>query len=365
MFVLCTLNQEVILMSDANQFRDWRGILAYAPLDPKFKKFLKTAVHQDRMKTLLYQWMEVKNNNIYQLQQALQLIDRFDIYEDTLECFQKDAEVFREKSRKPFIDRSGAYIITTLDRNRFNRDEKLVIYDAFLMYSEADEDFAALIMETLEKLGMLICIKNHFLGGIPFEHEAAMTLIAKRCRRVIIIVSKDFSDCPADTFMAKYAQHIGIEQSSRKLVPCLREECEIPSNLKTLFHLKYYKDGKLFDFWQKLYESVAYDASEKDLNDKNEFECFPYKEYTKMDVPKLPKKNMLMLPPIDSSHYESGKSSEITETISYLGPNPPTESPNNSSVILTTKKKVKNPIKRLSKYFGKKQKQKVPSEPLY
>lgn len=366
MHILYTLDQEMILMSDSGQFRDWRGIMAYAPVHNEFKNFLRTGKQNDYMKTLIYQWIEFKNNNIEDLQNALKLIDRLDIYEDTLECFQKDAEAYKQKKSKPLVDRNekGAYIITTSDRQRTALNLKLVIYDAFLMYSERDEDFAALVKETLEEeFGMTICIKNDFLGGIPFEHDAAMTLIANRCRRVIIIVSKNFINCQADVFISKYAQHIGIEQSSRKIIPCLREECEIPSNLRILFHLKYYKDGKLFNFWEKLYEAVAYQGPEKDI-DEDEYQLMPHKEYTPVKIPVLlPQRTPMLLPPTDTSQdEESGvayakhfKESECK----FLGPDPPNESPNNSSVILPNKKKVKNPIKKIQKYFAKKQKQKM------
>lgn len=351
-----TLNQDMILMSDSGQFRDWRGILSFAPVHNEFKNFLRTGEPTNYMKSLIYQWIEVKNNNnIDQLQQALIKIDRYDIYEDTLESFKEDAFAYRQKTSKPILDRTeqGAYIITGLDRQRTALNLKLVIYDAFLMYSERDEDFAALIKETLEKkFGMHICIKNDFLAGIPFEHDAAMTLIANRCRRVIIVVSQEFINCPADLFISKFAQHIGIEQSSRKIIPCLREECEIPSNLRILFHLKYYKDGKLFNFWAKLFEAVAYHGTEKDISEE-EFELIPHnEEYQPVDIPVLPprKKQLMLLPSNDES--DSVDYNEMAKK--YLGPDPPNESPNNSSAIL--KKKFKNPIKRLQKYLAKKKK---------
>lgn len=120
--------------------------------------------------------------------------------------------MFRQKRTKGVLDRTktGAYIITSMDRQREAIGLKLIIYDAFLMYSEQDENFAAEVIQKLNEHDMKICTKNDFLGGIPFEHEACMTLIANRCRRVIIILSKHFLNCPADVFISKYAQHIGI-----------------------------------------------------------------------------------------------------------------------------------------------------------
>ncbi|XP_063708459.1 myeloid differentiation primary response protein MyD88 [Culicoides brevitarsis] len=377
LLVLYTLNQEQILLAESGHFRDWRGVLALAPLDSTFKNFILKSSDQNYMKILLNQWMKLVNSNFEQLQETLKTIDRHDVYEDALEHFKKDAYAYKLKtSSETSLERTpkGSYIITSLDRYRINNGLKMIIYDAFLMYDEKDEDFAQLIKETLENSGMHICIKNDFLGGIPFEHDAAMTLIAKRCRRVIIIISKHFLDSTADIFMSKYAQHIGIERSNRKVVPCLREECQIPSNLKILFHLKYYKDGRLFNFWKKLYEAVAYEPADNDFNSE-EFEVIPHYAYFPL--------NISHSSPREISHFnftERHMENSVTNTmekvettklenelLTFLGPSPPTDSPNNSTTILNDKKtknkqktKTKNPVKVLKHIFSTK-KQKITS----
>lgn len=46
------------------------------------------------------------------------------------------------------------------------------------------------------------------------------------------------------------------EQGQRKIIPCLIEFCELPTMLRYCFRLDYYRQGKLFDFWNKLYKSI-------------------------------------------------------------------------------------------------------------
>lgn len=358
-------------MSESGEFRDWRGVLTHAPVSNDFKNFMRIDGSANNMRSLIFRWIDTKVSDIENLQLILQKIDRYDIYEDTLKCFEKDAEAYREKTSKQELDRTekGAYIITGLDRQRVSLGLRLIVYDAFLMYSERDVNVAALVKETLENnFGMHICIKNDFLGGIPFEHDAAMTLIASRCRRVIIIVSKSFVNCPADTFISKYAQHIGIEQSCRKIIPCLIEECEIPSNLRILFHLKYYKHGRLFNFWEKLYEAVAFAPNE---NIEEDYDRIPHKSYATVNVPMIYAAQPLpmLMQGSDSSSQEKHTKSQESEPQSITAimrnvASPPTESPMNSTVIHTNKTKKKGAFKSIKKLFTKGHKEKLKAEPL-
>uniref|UniRef100_A0A336LLM5 CSON001312 protein n=1 Tax=Culicoides sonorensis TaxID=179676 RepID=A0A336LLM5_CULSO len=352
LLVLYTLNMEMIILSNEGEYRDWRGVLTHAPVKKVFKDYLRSAKNTDFMESIIAEWKNVRGNNIESLQKILKEIDRYDIYEDTREYFLMDAEAYRTKISKPLFDRTdkGAYIITGLDRKHVSLGLKLIIYDAFLMYSEEDEDFAALIKKTLEeKYGMNICTKDDFLGGIPFEHDVAMTLIGTRCRRLIIVLSKSFMNCPADVFISKYAQHIGIEKSHRKVVPCLKEECEVPSNFKILFQLRYFRDGKLFNFWQKLYEAVAYNQTDKDLNE-DEFERIPHKEFYQIKVPKLnpspqeaekkQKSNTVCVESYTEKHELPASSGNYSiETVMKLAPLPPSESPQSTTELSMNKKK--------------------------
>lgn len=47
-----------------------------------------------------------------------------------------------------------------------------------------------------------------------------------------------------------------LEQGKRKIIPCLYEKCEIPLELRNYFMLDYNRAGKLWNFWEKLRDSI-------------------------------------------------------------------------------------------------------------
>jgi len=48
------------------------------------------------------------------------------------------------------------------------------------------------------------------VGGLTFEHEAIMRLIAKRCNRLIVIASPNFLKSEANKFFVTFATALGI-----------------------------------------------------------------------------------------------------------------------------------------------------------
>lgn len=94
------------------------------------------------------------------------------------------------------------------------------------------------------------------MGGIEFVHEAIMHAISERCHALIIIVSPDFFRSPANTFFTSYAQALSIEKGRNKIFPCLYRDCILPDTLRFYFVLNYIRAGNLFNFWDKLKESL-------------------------------------------------------------------------------------------------------------
>jgi len=134
----------------------------------------------------------------------------------------------------------------------------LQTYDAFVIYNDKDIVFATDLIERLELLGHMLCVKDRdLLGGFSFESETILNLLSQRCNRLIIIVSKAFLKSPMQVFITNYAQALGIEQGKRKIIPCVLEPCDpLPQMLRYAFRLDYFRNNKLFDFWDKLDKSL-------------------------------------------------------------------------------------------------------------
>lgn len=150
-------------------------------------------------------------------------------------------------------------ILTFLDEENYRKGIPLPVYDALVIYSDKEKDieFAAELITRLRAKNYLLCVKDQdLLPGLPFEVDSLLTLLSKRCNRLIVIISKAFLESKMQIFITNYAQALGIEQGKRKIIPCLMEPCELPQMLRFYHGLDYFRNNKLFDFWDKLDKSL-------------------------------------------------------------------------------------------------------------
>jgi Death domain len=86
------LNPERVLVSEDGHFRDWRGIYSLSGLTQS--EYTLISQQNDKFAKLLEIWnnKNVENNStltLNQLHQCLFIIDRFDVYDDTLQLMSK------------------------------------------------------------------------------------------------------------------------------------------------------------------------------------------------------------------------------------------------------------------------------------
>lgn len=131
-------------------------------------------------------------------------------------------------------------------------------FDAFVMFADADIDFATEMIQRLEEdFGLKLCLKERdLLAGYEFEHDAIRRLLTDRCNRLIVILSPAFILSGLNVFIANLAQSLGIVQQRRKIIPCLLEPCELPELFRHVHILNYQRSKKFFNFWEKLRVSV-------------------------------------------------------------------------------------------------------------
>ena len=91
-------------------------------------------------------------------------------------------------------------------------------------------------------------------------------MIKDRCRKLLTIFSKDFFNSDMNSFLATFAQHCGLEEGLRKLVPLVYERCDIPGNLSLYHKLPYDPTNQKHKwFWEKLVKTLhpqgAFDSS--------------------------------------------------------------------------------------------------------
>lgn len=188
----------------------------------------------------------------------------------------EDAKAFLSKPSKSDVANGSSYeivkadpdndIITSQDWECHEKGLPLPTYDAFVIYNDKDIEFASDLMDKCEKMGYSLCIKDHLLGGVSFESDAILNLLSQRCNRLIIVVSKALLNSPMQIFITNFAQALGIEQGKRKIIPCLVEECALPPMLRYCFRLDYHRQNKLFNFWDKLDQSLKVTTVMKRVN---------------------------------------------------------------------------------------------------
>ncbi|KAG5679273.1 hypothetical protein PVAND_008852 [Polypedilum vanderplanki] len=320
------LNPEKVLRSEDGYCRDWRGLFSFSGLSQS--EYTLISQSHDKMSTLLDLWIRKNSENdhkvnLSQLQQCFELIDRYDIYDDTLSLLSDDAQAFLSKSQSINLENRSKFevlkaepdndIITIRDVEYIEKGLSLPIYDALVIYSDKDIEFASELIERLEKVGFLLCAKDRdLLPGLSFESDAMLNLLSKRCKKLIVIISKAFLQSPMQIFMTNFAQALGIENKQRKIIPCLLEPCDLPQMLRYCFRLDYYRNNKLFDFWEKLEVSLkehkreikieAIEKSKLHTHTEEPPSIYKFSESVSTDIPKKEiKQQFIPLPKLRSS----------------------------------------------------------------
>lgn len=256
------LNPPRVIPSESGLPRDWRGLAHLSNLSGELMPLLTS--HPDPSDYILTIWQQrQKTITVHDFQTILEKIDRWDILDDTVALFEKDAEKYFELAKRcetsaeVLQNEIDSKVLTVDDLHRLKQGLENQYYDAFLLYADEDVNFASEMVEKLEnQYELKLCIKDRdLIGGITFEHEAVMTLISERCNRLIVIVSSNFLKSPANKFFLNYAQALGIDKRQRKVIPCLYGKCQLPPQLNYMFVLDYNRVG-LYDFWGKLRDSV-------------------------------------------------------------------------------------------------------------
>uniref|UniRef100_A0A182N9M8 TIR domain-containing protein n=1 Tax=Anopheles dirus TaxID=7168 RepID=A0A182N9M8_9DIPT len=261
------LNQKRIFTSEDGYFRDWRGVFDVVGIPKSYLPLVSTNPNPTRC--LLELWKAETDQckraaNLAELQCVLGCIDRWDVLDDTSKMFAEDAEQFQireqkkqaQKTRESDMQQSEAQgdsdIITKDDTIEHKKQ-----YDAFILYADADIEFASKMVERLEARGMQLCLKDRdILGGGNFEHEVISRLITERCRRLVVIYSKAFLESPLNDFAVTFAQALQIEKKERKVIPCVYDRCELPPHLRFTCRLDYQRSQNLYNFWDKLSDSI-------------------------------------------------------------------------------------------------------------
>lgn len=294
------LNTLKIIHSDDGYERDWRGLATLSEQRNFYNE--KSFADNDPSKRVIELWCENQPSNATfgNLVKYLGLIDRWHVIEDLEENFLQDLQSYQTPKEQPAAStkslntenkvlelscvtnqelsintiqnnlttnnnrenipyESESKILTSNDVQRYQQGLPLQTYDAFVLYADADYEYALEILLKLQNnplYNFKFCLKDDLLFGIPFEHIALMELIRERCKFLIAILTREFTKSPENRFFVNYAQALQIKQEIRKVIPLLYEDqVDIPANL-AMFSRMHYKPKRTDLFWSKLADSM-------------------------------------------------------------------------------------------------------------
>ncbi|XP_050404839.1 myeloid differentiation primary response protein MyD88 [Patella vulgata] len=133
-------------------------------------------------------------------------------------------------------------------------------YDAFVCYNPEGSDlkFVKDMLKILENspynLKLFVPGRNDLPGGSA--HTINASLIENRCRRMVIIMSPRYLQSQACDFQTKFAFCLSPGSRSKKLVPVLIEDCQVPAILRHVTMCDYTKQDLQEWIWGRLVNAI-------------------------------------------------------------------------------------------------------------
>ncbi|TMW47270.1 hypothetical protein DOY81_007651 [Sarcophaga bullata] len=271
----CLLNSEKNFRSHDGYERDWRGLACLAK-----QKCLcdETAITlQDPITKLMQLWCinNPKTATFAYLEKFLAIIERWDVSDEIHENLMEDSEAYQmeqllERNLKSLENITENHHMFdenfdhSTDKNILTIDDVLLaqkglppqIYDAFVLYADADLNRVSEMLTILEdqsEYSFKLCIKDRdLLAGVHMEEHVVLTqLIEERCKHFIVILTEEFLKSPEHNFLTNYTQALQLQNKAGNIIPVLYENSvNIPNTLEIYNHLRCTEN--LIDFWLKL-----------------------------------------------------------------------------------------------------------------
>lgn len=242
------LNLQQLIPNSSGLSRDFRGIaelmeFSLVEVKTKFERS-SSPTH-----TLIGAFItKERHANLNTLIKMIERIERFDLLDDVLPIlielagieFGQQPHLLDFGCQQPAIEndesrnndqtilaRNGTPdLVSDLNPLTFDDDACSIIhYDAFICFAPEDHHYAQELSDSLVNRGAKVATADDLRPG-HFEHEALMRLIDVRCRKVIIILTPNFSKSKECEFQTKFASEVGFKTRVTKIIPVLYESLD-------------------------------------------------------------------------------------------------------------------------------------------
>ncbi|XP_044732687.1 myeloid differentiation primary response protein MyD88-like [Chrysoperla carnea] len=235
------LNIPRATLNDEGVQKDWRGLLHYIGGDIGSISPVNPYPAEKVLEIWQFSKELAETYNVESLLNYLKQLDRWDIIDDILEFIDEDIRLYVEKksisrnelfNNEPYIEDDPSALTISKEN-----------YDAFVLYHDNDEKDGEKLVKGLESKNIRCCTIDRDLLISQFQHDAITTLISKRCSKLVILITKSFLKSALFTYIEKYAQALGIERGTNKLIPLRYEKCDVPERLQFYYMIDFTKEA--------------------------------------------------------------------------------------------------------------------------
>ncbi len=129
-------------------------------------------------------------------------------------------------------------------------------YDVFISYSNTDRNWVRKeLLSILEQNGLQVCIDYR-----DFEVGAASAIEMERAlltsRKTILVLSPSYLESAWANFEAMMLQVLDPANSQRRLIPLLKEKCDLPLRIKYLTYVNFTDPDDMELSWRKLLKGL-------------------------------------------------------------------------------------------------------------
>ncbi|KAK3106601.1 hypothetical protein FSP39_023319 [Pinctada imbricata] len=229
---------------------------------------------------LLKEWCtrpDLEEPTLGKLWDFLVQLGRVDVLEECQQMIIRDAEAYlkmKERMHNDYAPLQSNDVDSSSDGAIDHHiDETLVLcradvtlgepqhFDAFVCYNPEGEDlkFVKQMISVLENephnLKLFVPWRDDLPGGSRYVIDAK--LIESRCRRMVIIMSRNYQNSAACDFQVKFAHALSPGARSKKLIPVLIEPgVMIPQVLRHVTLCDFTKRDLMDWFWDRLSKAI-------------------------------------------------------------------------------------------------------------
>lgn len=222
----------------------WKGLADKMGYDYQFIRNLEGKASPTE--ELLGSWMKKPAATCGMLIHFLKEVGREDALDDTLSLIVNDIESYRKRANSEPGQQGG-----------FNAR-----YDAFVSYAPEDFGFVRELMIRLEEENNFrLCIADRDILVGESAHTVTAKLIDECCKRVIIVISKNYTNSDECDWQLKFAHALapGAHRYNRLLPLIIESDVKRPSILLPYVVNDYTRSQTREWFWKRLVDALKAD----------------------------------------------------------------------------------------------------------